>query len=86
MGKYIITPKVFTELRKLKKESRGGEVIMAEAFRNLLKEKPIYGLKFEGRRYDCGSKIGFLKATVDFALKHATFRKEFKKYLKEVVR
>ena len=86
VGKYIITPKVFTELRKLKKESRGGEVIMAEAFRNLLKEKPIYGLKFEGRRYDCGSKIGFLKATVDFALKHATFRKEFKKYLKEVVR
>jgi len=85
VGKYIITPRVFAELRKLKKESKGGEVRLADALKNLVKDKPIYGLKFEGKRYDCGSKLGFLKATVDFALKHNSFKKEFKKYLKEVV-
>ncbi|OGY60998.1 MAG: UTP--glucose-1-phosphate uridylyltransferase [Candidatus Colwellbacteria bacterium RIFCSPLOWO2_12_FULL_43_11] len=85
VGKYIITPRVFAELRKLKKESKGGEVRLADALKSLVKDKPIYGLKFEGKRYDCGSKLGFLKATVDFALKHNSFKKEFKKYLKEVV-
>jgi len=85
VGKYIITPDVFDELRKLKRESKRGEVRMANALKNLLKKRPVYGLKFEGKRYDCGSKIGFLKATVDFALKHGSVRKEFKKYLKEKV-
>jgi len=85
VGKYIITPNVFVELRNLKKESKGGEVRMADALKNLLKKRPIYGLRFEGKRYDCGSKLGFLKATVDFALKHKDFKKEFRKYLKEVV-
>ena len=84
VGKYIITPNVFTELRKLKKESKGGEVRIADALKNLLKHRPVYGLRFEGKRYDCGSKIGFLKATVDFALKHPSVKKDFRKYLKEV--
>jgi UTP--glucose-1-phosphate uridylyltransferase len=86
VGKYIITPSVFVELRRLKKESKGQEVRMADALKNLLEKRPIYGLKFEGKRYDCGSKIGFLKATVDFALKHKSFKKEFRKYLKEVTK
>lgn len=85
VGKYIITPNVFEELRKLKKESRGGEIRMADAMKRLLKRRPIYGLQFEGTRYDCGSKMGFLKATIDFALKHPSVKKEFRKYLKEVV-
>jgi len=86
VGKYIITPGVFEELRKLKKDSKGGEVRMADALKNLLKRRPIYGLRFEGTRYDCGNKLGFLKATVDFALKHEAVRKEFRKYLKGVVK
>lgn len=85
VGKYIITPEVFAELKKVKKGPKSGEVRLAEALKNLLKKKPIYGLKFEGTRYDCGSKIGFLKATVDFALKHDAVKKEFRAYLKRVV-
>ncbi len=85
VGKYIITPKVFAELRKLKREFQGGELRLADALKNLVKDRPAYGLKFEGKRYDCGSKIGFLKATVDFALKHPAVRKEFRRYLKQVV-
>lgn len=86
VGKYIITPNVFIELNKLKKESKGGEIRMADALKNLLKEHPIYGLRFDGKRYDCGSKIGFLKATVDFALKHPLLKNDFKKYLVEVAK
>jgi UTP--glucose-1-phosphate uridylyltransferase len=86
VGKYIITPEVFKELNKIKKESKGGEIRLADALKSLLKSRPIYGLRFEGKRYDCGSKIGFLKATVDFALKHATLKKDFAVYLKEVVK
>lgn len=86
VGKYIITPSVFEELWKLKRGSRGGEIRMADALKNLLKRRPIYGLRFEGVRYDCGNKLGFLKATVDFALKHPSVKKDFRKYLKEVVK
>lgn len=85
VGKYIITPNVFEELRKLKYKSRIGEIGLSTALKNLLKRRPIYGLRFEGKRYDCGNKMGFLKATVDFALKHPAVKKEFRKYLKEVV-
>ena len=85
VGKYIISPRVFDELRKLKKETKTGEIRLADALKNLLKSRPIYGLRFEGKRYDCGSKIGFLKATVDFALKHPTLQNEFRKYLKKVI-
>ncbi|MBI1839095.1 MAG: UTP--glucose-1-phosphate uridylyltransferase GalU [Candidatus Colwellbacteria bacterium] len=85
VGKYIITPNVFEELRKLKHKSRSGEVGLSTALKNLLKRRPIYGLRFEGKRYDCGNKLGFLKATIDFALKHEAIKKEFRKYLKEVI-
>jgi UTP--glucose-1-phosphate uridylyltransferase len=47
----------------------------------VIAKEPVYGLLFDGKRYDCGSKIGFLKATVDFALKHPEVKDEFKKYL-----
>jgi UTP--glucose-1-phosphate uridylyltransferase len=83
VGKYIITPEVFSELAKIKKP-KGKELRLADALKSYLKKKPIYGLKFEGKRYDCGSKIGFLRATVDFALKHKEVGPAFKKYLKEL--
>jgi UTP--glucose-1-phosphate uridylyltransferase len=81
VGKYIITPEVFDELSKIK-YSNGKEVRLANALKSYLKKKPIYGLKFKGKRYDCGSKIGFLQATVDFALEHKEIGPAFKKYLK----
>jgi UTP--glucose-1-phosphate uridylyltransferase len=83
-GKYIITPEVFEHLQVLKDQNKGEEIVLANALKRMLKEKPIYGLRFEGKKYDCGSKIGFLKATVDFALKHKELSKEFKKYLKNI--
>lgn len=85
VGKYIITSEVFKELRKLR-TSKTKELRLADALKSLLKKHPIYGLKFEGKRYDCGNKIGYLKATIDFALKHPVVKKEFRKYLKEIVK
>ncbi len=83
-GKFIITPEIFEELEKLKKRTKSGEVIMANALKEYLKKKPIYGLLFEGKRYDCGSKLGFLKATVELGLKHKEVGVEFKKYLRQL--
>ena len=80
VGKYIITKNVFDELRKLR--SSRGEIHLSDALKNILRRQAVYGYRFDGRRYDCGSKIGFLKAIVDFGLKHKETKKEFKKYLK----
>jgi UTP--glucose-1-phosphate uridylyltransferase len=87
VGKYIITPEVFLELQKLKREKdlENDELKLAYAIKNLIGKIPVYGLLFEGKRYDCGSKIGFLKATVEFGLKHREVAKEFKKYLRNRV-
>lgn len=80
VGKYILAPEVFGELKKLKPV--GGEIRLADALKNLLKRRPIYGYRFEGTRYDCGNKLGFLQATVEFALRHPEVRNGFKRYLK----
>ncbi len=85
-GKYILTPEVFDELENLKEKSRGGELRLSEALKNILKEKKIYGTLIDGVRYDCGSKLGFLKATVDFALKHDEVKEDFKQYLLDVAK
>ena len=83
VGKYILTPELFRELKKIK-PSKTKELRIADGLKNLLKKQPIYGYKFEGKRYDCGSKIGYLKATVDFAFKHPEVKKEFRRYLKKL--
>ena len=85
VGKYIITPALIEELKKIKR-GKTKEIRTSEALKMLLKKRPVYGLRFQGKRYDCGSKIGFLKATVDFALKHPSVKKEFRKYLKETIK
>lgn len=85
VGKYIITPEVFKILEDLKKTPKkwgGKELGITDAFKELIKTRPLYGYEFEGTRYDCGSKIGFLKAIVDYALKHREVKDEFKSYLK----
>lgn len=85
VGKYVVTPDVFEALKKLKsnlKKNFKGELGITDAFKEILKTRPVYGVEFEGTRYDCGSKIGFLKAIVDHALKHDEVKDEFKSYLK----
>jgi UTP--glucose-1-phosphate uridylyltransferase len=83
VGKYIITLDVFDELERIG-PGRDGEIRLADALRSLLRKKAVYGYEFEGKRYDCGSKLGFLKATVDFALKHEELNGKFKEYLKNL--
>lgn len=85
-GKYIITPEVFIELEKLGEAANGKEVHLSEAIKKVIGKRKVYGFRFSGKRYDCGSKIGFLKATVDFALKHGEVKDEFKEYLKSKIK
>ncbi len=85
VGKYIITPDVFEELGKMKKpEGNGDEIRLADALKNILKRKPVYGNEFIGKRYDCGSKLGFLEATVDYALRHKEVKDGFKAFLERI--
>ncbi len=83
IGRYILTPEIF---KALKKTSPGklGEIQLTDALKILLQKEDIYGYKFTGTRYDAGDRLGFLKATVEFALKRKDLGKEFRKYLKEL--
>lgn len=83
VGKYIITKSVFDELNNLKDKYKDEELRLSYALREVLKKEKIHGIVFEGKRYDCGSKIGFLEATVDFALKHNEVKGEFEKFIKQ---
>lgn len=84
IGKYVVTPPVFDELRAIAAQGVSGELRLANALQEAVKKRPVYGVELKGTRYDCGSKIGYLKATVDFALKHAEVRDEFKTYIQKV--
>jgi len=84
IGKSIITPEVFDILSKMKR-GKSGEIRLADAFGILLKKKKqIYARELEGKRFDCGSKLGFLEATVHFGLNHKELKKDFGNYLKSV--
>jgi len=81
IGKYIITPEVITELKKAA-AGPDGELRLAHALDHMAKKSDVYGLKLKGEWLDCGSKLGFIQATVQFGLEHAETGEEFKKYLK----
>lgn len=80
MGRYIIQPEIFDILAKTK-PGAGGEIQLTDALRVLCKKQKIYAYAFEGNRYDIGDKLGFLTATVEFALKRKDLAKDFKTYL-----
>jgi len=80
IGRYILTPDIFEILGKAK-PGRGGEIQLTDAIRVLLKKRPVYGYLFKGRRYDAGDKLGYLKATVDFALQNSEIAAPFRSYL-----
>ena len=81
IGRYILTPAVF-EMLASTELGAGGELQLTDGLKNLLKKEKIYGYRFEGKRHDTGDKMGFLKATVEFALKRADLGDEFREYLK----
>lgn len=80
IGRYILTPEIFTCLESTEKD-RSGEIQLTNGLRHLLKNQPIYACQFEGKRYDAGNKVGFLKATVEYALRREDLGAEFRKYL-----
>ncbi|MBC8165220.1 MAG: UTP--glucose-1-phosphate uridylyltransferase GalU [Bryobacteraceae bacterium] len=81
IGRYILTPEIFTSIEAVQPGS-GGEIQLTDGLRHLLRNRPVYGLLFEGARYDAGDKLGFLKATVEFALKRHDLGGPFREYLK----
>jgi UTP--glucose-1-phosphate uridylyltransferase len=85
IGRYILTPKVLTNLNRMK-QGAGGEIQLTDAIAEEAEgEAGVYGLRFEGQRYDCGSKIGFLQATVAFGLARPEFSVEFGAYLHQLM-
>ncbi len=83
IGRYILTPAIFEKLGKTPL-GRGGELQLTDGMRELLKSEKIYGFCFEGKRHDTGDKLGFLKATVEFALKRPDLGEQLRSYLKEL--
>ncbi|MDA8082800.1 MAG: UTP--glucose-1-phosphate uridylyltransferase GalU [Nitrospiraceae bacterium] len=85
LGRYILTPDIFDVLDK-SKPGRGGEIQLTDAIGALLKSRRVYGYLFKGKRYDAGDKFGYLKATIDFALKNSEVSEPFSQYLFEVTK
>jgi UTP--glucose-1-phosphate uridylyltransferase len=83
IGRYILTPEIFTALEHTK-AGKGGEIQLTDGLRLLMEKQPIYAFEFEGTRYDAGDKLGFLKATVEFGLKNTEFGSEFRTYLQKL--
>ncbi|MCD6038646.1 MAG: gtaB [Gammaproteobacteria bacterium] len=84
VGRYILTPAIFNMLEQTS-EGSGGEIQLTDAIAKLLKKEPIMALKFHGKRYDCGSKLGYLEATIAYALKHPEVAKDFQLLLRDFV-
>ncbi|MBC7648670.1 MAG: UTP--glucose-1-phosphate uridylyltransferase GalU [Vitreoscilla sp.] len=82
-GRYILTPAVFKHIR-CQKPGVGGELQLTDGIASLMKEESVYAFEYAGKRYDCGSKEGFLEATVELALQHPEVGARFKNYLKNL--
>ena len=83
IGRYVLTPDIFEEIEKTRPGAIG-EIQITDAMRSLMKKRPFYAVRFKGTRYDAGDKLGFLIATVEFALKHEELAPEFREYLRSL--
>ena len=83
IGRYILTPDIFEEIERTT-PGAGGEIQITDAMRALLRKRPFYAVRFEGTRHDAGDKLGFLKATVEFALKRSDLGPQFREYLRSL--
>jgi len=81
VGRYILTPRIF-DLLTTTERGAGGEIQLTDAIAKLLAEESVLAYRFRGRRYDCGNKLGFLEATVEYGLKHPELREAFLSYLR----
>jgi UTP--glucose-1-phosphate uridylyltransferase len=80
VGRYVLTPRVF-ELLARAKPGRGGEIQLTDAISGLLEVQRVLAMRMPGRRFDCGSRLGYLQATVEYALRHPEVGKAFSRYL-----
>ena len=83
IGRYILTPGIFPALQGTA-QGRGGEIQLTDGLRRMLSAERVLAYRFRGKRHDAGEKLGFLKATVEFALKNSELGLEFRKYLKSL--
>jgi UTP--glucose-1-phosphate uridylyltransferase len=83
VGRYVLSNSIFRHIRELKPGS-GGELQLTDAIAAMLAEEPVYAYEFEGTRYDCGDKLGYLQATIAYGVKHPDVGKDFAAYLKTV--
>jgi len=83
VGRYILTPKIFDCLEKVR-PGKGGEIQLTDGISDLMKYEDIFAYRFTGKRFDCGSKLGFMKANVELALKHPEIAQDFSSYLKNL--
>ena len=85
LGRYIITPKIF-EILENTAPGKGNEIQLTDALLKLIEEEAMYAYDFEGRRYDVGDKLGFLEATVEYALRREELRDDFMEYLNNIIK
>ena len=81
VGRYLLSASLFDDLAKIGKGA-GGEIQLTDGIARLMLREPVYAFEFEGKRYDCGSKLGYLQATVEYGLKHPSLGTEFADYLR----
>lgn len=81
VGRYVLTPAIFHHLENVR-PGKGGEIQLTDAIAALLKLEPVLAYRYQGVRYDCGSKLGYMKANVEFALRHPEIGADFAEYLK----
>jgi UTP--glucose-1-phosphate uridylyltransferase len=85
VGRYVFTPQIFDHLENIG-AGAGGEIQLTDGIARLMQEQTVYAYRFRGKRYDCGNKLGYLQATVEFGLKHPKLGADFKKYLTSLMR
>jgi UTP--glucose-1-phosphate uridylyltransferase len=83
VGRYLLTPRIFEHLEQIG-AGAGGEIQLTDGIARLREEEPIYAFRFAGKRYDCGNKLGYLQATVEYGLKHPKLGAQFNAYLQEL--
>lgn len=83
IGRYVLSGKIFDEIKKTK-PGAGGEIQLTDAIANLMQYEDVYAYEFEGTRYDCGDKLGYLQATVELGLKHPELKDGFTEYLRNL--
>jgi UTP--glucose-1-phosphate uridylyltransferase len=85
VGRYIFSNSIFSFLEKIS-AGVGNEIQLTDAIKLLLNSKPVYGYEFDGTRFDCGSKLGMIKANIRFAFKNGTYKEELKDFLQKCIK